>query len=65
MQKINHGTRAFFWNADGLQGFVIKLDIMELLYSAEQSGDLEKVTKWQIVDLRMVVAKLKSLYSKE
>lgn len=39
LQTLSHCTRAFIWNANGLQGFVVKLDIKTLL----KSDELEKV----------------------
>ena len=46
MQTLSHGTRAFVWSANGLQGFVIRADIMYILNEAKKSGELEEVTKY-------------------
>ena len=38
MQTINHGTRGFIWNSDGLQGFVERFDIINFLRKTEKRG---------------------------
>ena len=60
MQYLSHETRAFIWNADGLQGFLKTHaeDIMEILRNAQKTGDLQKITKYQTVDLLQVWDKL-------
>ena len=52
MQFLSHETRAYIWNADGLQGFFKRPeDIMDMLRNAEKNGVLQEVTKYQEVDL--------------
>ena len=46
MQAISHSTRAFVWNADGLQGFIDRFDIIKLLKRADRDGTLAQVTEW-------------------
>ena len=51
MQRLNHSTRAYIWNADGLQTFLVKIDLMETLECAEENGTLAKITKYHSIDL--------------
>ena len=51
LQTLSHKTRAFIYNAHGLQGFLVSLDVMGILRFAQKQELLEKVTKWQVVDL--------------
>ena len=46
MQELSHKTRAYIWNAEGLPGFLVKADLLELLKMADTRSDIEKVTKW-------------------
>ena len=46
MQELSHKTRAYILNAEGLPGFLVKADLLELLKMADTRGDIEKVTKW-------------------
>ena len=52
MQRLSHGTRAYIWNENGLQGFVKILDITAILSAAETSGSLATATEWQFVDMK-------------
>ena len=54
LQKINHSTRAFLWNANGLQGFVRDMDAIPILSRAVKTDELKKVTKWQAIDIDAV-----------
>ena len=39
MQELNHGTRAYIWNEDGLKGFVLELPgIIPFLKNARKDG---------------------------
>ena len=38
MQTISHGTRAYIVNEGGLRGFVIAVNIMNLLKTADEAG---------------------------
>ena len=61
---MNHETRAFIVNAEGLPGFLVEYSLMKVLRQAETDGTLEKYTKWQIVDLKIVeenFSKLKTM----
>ena len=42
MQTLSHGTRAFIFNAKGLKGFLVNLDLCEMLNDAYKSGQLEQ-----------------------
>ena len=47
MQRISQSTRAYIINAGGLQGFLIKVDFMQILREADAKGWLEDAKKWQ------------------
>ena len=38
LQTLSHRTRAYVYNADGLQGFLVVLDIIKILKAAQSSG---------------------------
>ena len=61
MQKISHGTRAFIWNSDGLQGFIVKFEIIDALKREEKSGTLGEVCKHQLVELDVLANELSKL----
>ena len=46
MQTISHATRAYIVNADGLPGFLVDVDIIEILKAADESEELEHCEKW-------------------
>ena len=47
MHTLSHSTRAFIWNADGLNGFLIEAPItMQMFEDAEKSGELKKILTW-------------------
>lgn len=54
MQNISHATRAFIWNADGLLGFVQKVDIKNILVAAEKMGQLEQAKEQQVLDFNEI-----------
>ena len=47
MQRISHSTRAYIINARGLQGFLIKVNFMQILTEADAKGWLKDAKKWQ------------------
>ena len=49
LQKLSHSTRAYIWNADGLEAFIKSFDIIAFLKDSEEEGLLEEVTRWQLV----------------
>ena len=55
MQTLSHATRAFFVNADGLQGFLVQFDLITFLEDAEDKGQLEKAKEWQVLQLETIV----------
>ena len=50
MQVLSHGTRAYIWNSDGLQGFLVELDVIKIFIEAEAQGQLEDEKKYQEID---------------
>ena len=38
LQRLSHRTRAYVYNADGLKGFLVVLDIIKILKDAELNG---------------------------
>ena len=42
LQTLSHSTRAFIFNAEGLKGFLVNLDLWELLNDAYESGKLQQ-----------------------
>ena len=51
MQILSHATRAYIWNANGLQGFTDEFDIVKQLRTLQKRGKLEELTKWQVIDI--------------
>ena len=47
MQTLSHSTRAFIFNAKGLNGFLVNLDLCEILNDAKKSGQLQKAFSHQ------------------
>ena len=47
LQKINHSTRAYIWNANGLPGFLKREseEVFRVLDEAEEAGLLQEITK--------------------
>ena len=58
MQVLSHGARAYIWNADCLQGFLKQFEVLHFLKQAEKQGELEVVTKWQVIDLKDIEEEL-------
>ena len=58
LQQLSHRSRAYFFNAHGLQGFLIKATPMLLLNQARTLGELEQVTRWQHIDFEKLMQKL-------
>ena len=54
MQIISHSTRAYIINAEGLPGFLIKIDIMQILREADAKDRLKDAKRWQELDLDKV-----------
>ena len=51
MQELSHKTRAYIWNADGLPGFLITADLIQVLTVLDAKGELENVTRYQDIKL--------------
>ena len=47
MQTLSHSTRAFIFNADRLNGFLVRLDICQILHDAYENDELEQAEKHQ------------------
>ena len=58
MQTLSHSTRAFIFNAERLNGFLVKLDIFQILHDAYESGELEQAEKHQSFNLKCVQTEL-------
>ena len=54
LQSISHVTRAYIINADGLNGFLIEIEIIKVLTESEKNGQLEIAKRWQMIDLETV-----------
>ena len=55
MQHISHRTRAYIQNTNFLHGFLVRGGaIVSILELANDSGELEAVTRWHVVDLEDV-----------
>ena len=52
MQRINHGTRAYIWNADGLQGFLNYFNPILELQRAFDGINLEDIREKKLEDIR-------------
>ena len=58
MQTLSHSTRSFIFNAERLNGFLVKLDICSILHDAYESGELEQAEKHQSFDLMCLQTEL-------
>ena len=58
MQVLSHGTRAFIWNADCLQGFLKQFDLLHFLKQAKKGKEYKSVTKWQVINLEEIEKKI-------
>ena len=59
MQHISHRTRAYIQNANFLHGFLVKGSIVvSILELANDSGELDAVTRWHVVDLEKIKGSL-------
>ena len=61
LQTLSHSTRAYIVNENGLPGFVVNIDIIKILKSADKQGKLKQARKWQIIDLERVEEELNEL----
>ena len=52
LQVLSHRTRAYIYNANGLQGFLVEEQIIRLLRQAHANFVLKVVTRTQIVDFK-------------
>ena len=57
MQRISHSTRAYIINAEGLPGFLIQIDFMQVLREADAKGRLKDAKKWHQIDLKEIEKK--------
>ena len=46
-QKLQHATRAYVINANGLSNFICSSDIAKILKDADEAGQLERAKKYQ------------------
>ena len=59
MQHISHRTRAYIQNANFLHGFLVKGSIVvSILELANDSGELDAVTRRHVVDLEKIKGSL-------
>ena len=58
MQTLSHSTRAFIFNAERLNGFLVKLDICQILHDAYENGELEQAGKHQSFNLMCLQTEL-------
>ena len=61
LQKLSHGTRAYVWNADGLKGFVQRIDICVILNRVAKTKEYQEMTKFQVFDLAVLEAELEPI----
>ena len=50
LQTLSHKSRAFIWKANGLPGFVEQFNVINALREAKQSGKLDWILKWQMIN---------------
>ena len=60
MQRLSQTTRVYVINANGLPSFLKPLEIIKVLKDAEKSGHLDRAKKYQLIDMRIVEAKLRT-----
>ena len=74
LQTLSHTTRAYIWNANGLEAFIKPLNIINFFRDSEEQGFLEDIAKWQLVQVSKKVAneedeeygpRLRWMYEKE
>ena len=58
MQAISHRTRAFFVNAGGLNGFIVRYTFRSQLQAVLKVSKLEEVTKLQQFDIKTLYQEL-------
>ena len=58
MQTCSHSTRAFIYNAKGLKGFLIRLDLVQLLKDAYEAGELQDALSYQSEDIQSILTEL-------
>ena len=63
MQTLSHGTWAFIWNADGLQGFVGEMDALPILRRAHKTGELKEITKRQEIEIDTIQKRIGAIKS--
>ena len=65
LQTLSHKVRAYIFNANGLQGFLINLDISWIIKDASIKQRLHLITRWQHVDTAELYDSLDRLDSHE
>ena len=54
LQTISHATRAYIYHENGLPGFIFRFDIIKILKSADEKGQLKDAREWQEFDLDLL-----------
>ena len=60
MQKASNKIRAYYVNANGLNGFVV-ISIVTILRKTDKNSELAEVTKHQELDLQDLLGKLEDM----
>ena len=62
---MNHSSRAYIFNSNGLQGFLVKEDYLSVLQAAHADGLWGRATQWHCVDFDQLKEELERLKSSE
>ena len=57
---MNHWLRAFIYQTNGLEGYLVETDVQRILKDAQKSGKLVGISKSQIVDFNFLDKQLDS-----
>ena len=58
MQQISHRSRAYIWNSNGLQGFLVG-DILQILRYEKKQGNLAAFLKYQYINFEGIDERLR------
>ena len=61
MQTISHSSRAYIVHANGLAGFLVKVNVIDILRNSKKTGLLDEATQWHEIDLDSVAKELSIL----
>ena len=63
MQNLSHTTRAFIENSNGLNGFLPRFNIMDVVNDPKNSSLLDEALSWQVIDFDQLEEELRQFAS--